>query len=99
LVAMAIKSAYELAMERMNKGGQPTVKLTDAQKKQIAELDSVYKAKIAELELRLKPKIDEARMAGNEEEADKLRTELGIGSQSLREELETKKEKVRQSKN
>jgi hypothetical protein len=95
---MAIKSAYELAMERMGKGGQPAVKLTDAQKKQLAELDSLYKSKIAELELRLKPKIDETRMGGNEEEADKLRSELTKGTQSLREELESKKEKVRVGK-
>jgi hypothetical protein len=43
-----MKSAYELAMERLSKTS-PTAKLSDKQKKQIAELESKYKAKIAEL--------------------------------------------------
>ncbi len=34
-----MKSAYELAMERLEKGA-PTIKLTDDQKAQIAEIDS-----------------------------------------------------------
>ncbi len=91
-----MKSAYELALERMGKGAS-TPKLTEEQKKQLAELDSRYKAKIAETELRLKPKIQEASFAGNEEEADKLRAQLAKDLQSLREELEAKKEKVRKS--
>lgn len=95
---MAIKSAYELALERMGKSGAPAVKLTAEQKKQIAELDNLYKAKIAETELRLKPRIQEAEFAGNQEEADKLRAQLAKELQSFREELETKKEKVRQKK-
>lgn len=94
---MAIKSAYELALERMGKGAA-SPKLTDEQKKQLAELENRYKAKIAETELRLKPKIQETGFAGNEEEADKLRSQLAKEMQSLREELEAKKEKVRQKK-
>ena len=94
---MAIKSAYELAMERLGKSGTAAPKLTAAQKKQIAELDSVYKAKIAEVELRLKPKIQEVAFAGDEEQAGKLREELSKELQKFREELESKKEKVRKS--
>jgi hypothetical protein len=45
-----MKSAYELAMERLEKSA-PTVTLTDEQKAQIAEVDSSYRAKIAEKEL------------------------------------------------
>lgn len=95
---MAIKSAYELAMERMGKSGTPAPRITDAQKKQIAEIDNIYKAKIAETELRLKPKIQDANFAGNQEEADKLHAQLTKELQSLREDLEAKKEKVRQAK-
>lgn len=43
-----MKSAYELAMERM--GGEST-KLTEAQKQAIAEIDSKMKAKVAEAEI------------------------------------------------
>lgn len=93
---MALKSAYELAMERMGKSGSPSAPLSAAQKARLAELDKVYKAKIAEAELRLKPKIEAAEFSGQGEEADKLRAQLAKELQSLREEWEAKKEKIRQ---
>jgi UDP-N-acetylmuramoylalanine--D-glutamate ligase len=48
-----MKSAYELAMERLNKQG-PQTKVSAEQKKQLADLDSRYAAKVAERELFLK---------------------------------------------
>ena len=51
-----MKSAYELAMERLGKAS-PTVKLTAEQKKEIAELESRCIAKTAERELLLKDEI------------------------------------------
>ena len=48
-----MKSAYELAMERLAKN-QPIMTLTDDQKKQLAEVDSMFKARIAEKELFLR---------------------------------------------
>ena len=51
-----MKSAYELAMERLNKTA-PSKKLTDNQKKRIAELESEYKAKIADREIFLNGEI------------------------------------------
>ncbi len=62
-----MKSAYELAMERLAKAS-PTLVLTDEQKTQLAEIDSTYKAKIAEKELFLKDQIQKAENAGNFEE-------------------------------
>src|SRR5215469_11759516 len=44
-----MKSAYELAMERLQKTS-PSASLTDKQKQELAELDSKYQAKIAEKE-------------------------------------------------
>jgi hypothetical protein len=93
---MAIKSAYELAMERM--GGQPGKKLTADQKAKLAELDRVYTAKIAECELELNPKIVAARAAGKPEDAEKLEKTLRAETAKLRAKLETEKEKVRQAK-
>src|SRR2546425_871548 len=62
---MAIKSSYELAMERMAKQSpQPTRKLTAKDKERLAEFDRIYAAKIAEEELALKPKIAAARSHG-----------------------------------
>ena len=89
---MAIKSAYELAMERM---GGPATKLTPAQKKKIAELDGVYTAKIAEEEIAEKPKIAAAQAAGDAEKSGKLEDHLRRTIQKLRDELERKKEEVR----
>ena len=45
-----MKSAYELAMERLNKTS-PTAKLTNEQKKKLAALDAEYKAKFADREI------------------------------------------------
>ena len=42
-----MKSAYELAMERLQKTS-PSLSLTEEQKKALAEIDSKYRAKIAE---------------------------------------------------
>jgi hypothetical protein len=89
-----MKTAYELAMERLNRA-TPVVKLTAAQKRQLAELDSRYAAKIAEREISLKGEIDGAGTAGNPEQAERLRQQLVQDRQALQAELEAKKEAVR----
>ena len=55
---------HELAMERLNKSA-PLTKLNDAQKKEIAELESKAKAKTAEREIALKDAIAAASEAGD----------------------------------
>jgi hypothetical protein len=90
-----MKSAYELAMERLEKQA-PTEKLTDEQKAQIAEIDSVYKAKVAEKEVFLRDQIKKASMAGNAEEVESLEKQLSFELKRLSEDCEAKKEKVRQ---
>jgi len=89
-----MKSAYELAMERLNKSS-PTVKLSAEQKKQLAEWDSKYSAKIAERELFLKDRLAEAAGKGDGEAAAQLEKQLISERKSLQAELEEKKEKVR----
>jgi hypothetical protein len=89
-----MKSAYELAMERLNKS-EPTVKLTAAQKKQLAELDSRYAAKVAEREIGLKSEIEKSQAQGDYEEVAKLQKQLTHERQVIQAELEEKKEKVR----
>jgi hypothetical protein len=91
-----MKSAYELAMERLEKKA-PSLALTDEQKQQIAEIDSTFKARIAEKELFLKDQITKALAAGNHEEADSLQKQLSIDIRRLQEDAETKKEKLRAS--
>jgi len=91
-----MKSAYELAIERLEKN-QPSVALTAEQKQQIAEIDSSYKAKIAEKELLLRDEIRKAQTAGNFEEAEKIEQQLASEIKRLREDCEAKKEKLRAS--
>ncbi len=89
-----MKSAYELAMERLGKTS-PIVKLTDEQKKEIAELESKCLAKIAERELFLKGEIVRAIDKGDAEAVAQLEKQLLGDRKSLRAECEEKKEKVR----
>jgi hypothetical protein len=92
-----MKSAYELAMERLEKQS-PTARLSDAQKAEIAEVDSTYKARMAEREVFLKDQIAKAQFAGNMEEIAQLEQELARDLRRLGEDCEAKKEKVRQQR-
>jgi hypothetical protein len=89
-----MKSAYELAMERLQKN-QPSVVLTDGQKKQLAEIDSQFKAKIAEREVFLKDQITKAQVAGKFDEVEALEKQLSSEIRRLQEDCESKKEKLR----
>jgi len=90
-----MKTAYELAMERLNKAA-PAAKLTGAQKKQLAEMDSKYAAKIAEREIALRDEITKAAAAGDAEKAETFQQQLVNERKKLQAELEAKKEHVRQ---
>ena len=94
---MALKSSYDLAMERLGKTLGPERKLTAEQKKQLAELDSIYTAKIADLELSLGDKIAAARTAQDVEKMLELEQRLLNERQKLRSECEAKKEKLRKA--
>jgi hypothetical protein len=91
-----MKSAYELAMERLAKD-QPILTLTDAQKKQLGEIDSQFKARIAEKELFLKGEIAKAQSGGKFEEIESLQKQLTSEIKRLQEDCEAKKEKLRAS--
>src|SRR5437870_8442041 len=95
-VRSGMKSAYELAMERLKKES-PSLSLTEDQKKEIAEVDSMYRAKIAEKELFLKGQIQKAQAAGKLEEVESLEKQLTSEIRRLQNECEAKKEKLRES--
>ncbi len=88
-----MKSAYELAMERLEKDA-PTKKLTEQQKDQIQEIQSLYQSKIAERETFLKGKIVAAQAKGDYAEVEELDRQLSRDISVLRDELEAKKQKV-----
>lgn len=89
-----MKSSYEIAMERLSKTA-PTLKTTTKQKKELAELDSIYAAKIAERELALRREIAEVR---DPEKEEMLRHQLVQERKKLQADLEEKKERVRLGK-
>ena len=91
-----MKSAYELAMERLEKAS-PSISLTDDQRKEIAEIDSIYRAKIAEKEVFLKDQIRKAQNAGKFDEVESLEKQLVAEIRRLQEDSEAKKEKLRVS--
>ncbi len=92
-----MKSAYELAMERLNKTS-PTIKLTDEQKKEIAELESKSAAKIAEREIFLKGEIAKAVSKGDFEAVEQLEKQIVSERKSISADLEEKRAKVREGK-
>ena len=83
-------------MERLAKQS-PQTKTTDAQKKELAELDSRYAAKIAEREIDLKRDLANAAGKGDFEAYEQIEKQLVSERKSLQADLEEKKEKVRQS--
>jgi hypothetical protein len=89
-----VKSAFELAMERLQKQA-PTKSLSEAQKSELAEVDSLFKAKIAEREIGFGDRIVSAETAGDFAKAEELRLQLVHEKTRLEEEREARKERIR----
>jgi hypothetical protein len=94
LIVNFMKSAYELAMEKLNKTS-PTVRLTDQQKKELAELESRCQAKTADRELFLKGEIVKAIDKGDQEAVEQLEKQLVSERKSIRADFDEKKDRVR----
>lgn len=89
-----MKSAYELAMERLEESAPSEAPLTDEKKAELAETDRVYDAKIAEREVFLKGALaKETDFA----ERDKIEKQIRNERDQLNSERESKKEKIRQA--
>lgn len=94
-----MKSAYELAMERLAKSDPDSAKpLSAEQKARLADIDLVYKGKIAEREIFLKKQLNEALADGKYEESEKISKQLSSERARLDEEREEEKERVRKGK-
>lgn len=94
-----MKSAYELAMERLSKSDPDTgKKLTPENKARLAEIDTIYKGKIAEREIFLKKQLNEALSEGKYDEAEKIRSQIASERTRLEEEREDEKEAVRRKR-
>jgi hypothetical protein len=91
-----MKSAYELAMERLSKSDPQSSKaLTAAQRSSLAEVDKVYMGKIAEREIFLKQQLEKALAGRDADEVDKIRKQMASERSRLEEEREAEKDRVR----
>jgi len=88
----AMKSAYEIAMSRLD-AKSPSVKVTAAQKAELAEIDNLFTARVAERKVFLEGEIRKA--AGDPLAEEQLRRQLASEIARLEEEREAKKDKVR----
>lgn len=93
-----LKSALDLAMERLGGGGGPPSVLNDEQKKAIAEIDKQARAKIAEIEILMGKRIAEAREKGDAEALEKLEEQKRLDVAKVRERAEGDKQDVRTAK-
>ena len=93
-----MKSAYELAMERLQRSETQAEKpLTPEQKDRLAEITRVYQGKIAEREIFLQQRLAEVQNRGELEEAAKIRQQMASERTRLEEEREAEKERIRRS--
>jgi hypothetical protein len=93
-----MKSAYELAMERLEKddpnGSAP---ISDEAKAALAEVDMKYTAKVAEREVFLNKQLMEARRKRDGQAMEQIQTQLRNERLRLEEEREAAKEKIRKA--
>ena len=90
-----MKSAYELAMERLAKADPASRPLTPEQKQRLAEIDRVYQGKVAEREIFLRQQLNTALAAQQADEADQIRQQISREKARLEEERDDEKERVR----
>lgn len=89
-----MKSAYELAMERLNEEA-PQKQLTEEQKEAIARIDELYRSKIAEKEVFLGDLIAKATAVGSLGEVAELEEQKNREISRFRSKAEEEKEKIR----
>jgi hypothetical protein len=94
-----MKSAYELAMERLSKSDPSSSKpLTPAQRTQLAEIDKVYQGKIAEREIFLRQQLERALGGTDADEVEKIRKQMASEKSRLEEDREAEKDRIRSGK-
>ena len=94
-----MKTAYELAMEKLRKQdaerGETATKLTGAQKQEIAEIRKVCGARRAEREILHKAELRKTRARGDAEALAKMEEDYRRELQKMDEEMEAKVAAVR----
>lgn len=90
-VTRKMKSAYELAMERLEKTSGPAKKLSEEQRAEIAHIEKVYEARLAETRLDFDQKMGSAASVA---ELEELQQQLSQKITELEQERDRKKEAI-----
>jgi hypothetical protein len=94
-----MKSAYELAMERLSKSDPDASRpLTPEQRARLAEVDRVYQGKLAEREIFLGQSLEKARAGRDSDEVEKVQKQIASEKARIEEEREAEKERVRSAR-
>jgi hypothetical protein len=94
-----MKSAYELAMERLSKSDPNSSRpITPELRAKLADVDRLYKAKIAEREIFLKQRLEQALTGRDADEVGKIRKEIASEKARLEEDREAEKDRIRSGK-
>jgi hypothetical protein len=94
-----MKSAYELAMERLSKSDpQSSRALTPEKRAKLADVDRVFLGRIAERDIFLKQRLEQALSGTDAEEVDKIRKQIASERARLEEERESEKDRIRAGK-
>lgn len=86
-----MKSAYEIAMERMARESGPSKTLSEDQKARVAKIESKYAAKIAEVELGYEAKLATPMTW---EDFERLKAAMASEIQSLESKRDQEKDEV-----
>ena len=90
-----VKSALELAMERLDEKGVKPSSLTGEQKEGLAVVGRELQAKIAELEILSKQRLSDAHVRGDAEKVRQIEEGMVDEIARLRRQAETRKGKIR----
>ncbi len=71
-----MKSAYERALEKLERESGPTKKLTDEQRERIAEIDTRYDAEVAQARLKYEQQMTGASGPERQELEEQMRQTL-----------------------
>lgn len=90
-----LKSAFDLAMERMSQRGEGITQLSEDKKKILADLSAKTRAKIAEIEIMYGKKLAEAREGKDPEAITKIEDEMRHEIRKVKDREETERQKIR----
>ncbi len=90
-----LKSAWELALERMERKDGPIATLSDEQKAALAEIESRARAQVAEMEIAMGGPIASVRAEGDGKKTEELEAEMRRRIAKIRDDAEAEKERIR----